>query len=107
VSEKAELIALSYLLGGSQVSLQNTLLNRLADAQNRRKEIIELLDAWAERHAEVLLLEWFVKHGDELMASVTRMETVIELKRLAEPEKPGPQRLEDFRESLRNLLESA
>jgi hypothetical protein len=98
---------LEYLLYGSQVALENVVIDRLGDAANRRKELIELMDSWAEKRAEALLVEWFLKHGPELMALVTRSETITELQRLAEPEKPGPQRLEDFRESLRNLLESA
>jgi hypothetical protein len=100
-------LLLEYLLGCSETSMQNVLLNKLNDARNRQKELTELLERWAEVRAEALLFEWFGKHGPELMARVTRTQTITELQRLAEPEKPGPQRLEDFRESLKNLLESA
>lgn len=96
-----------YMLSGSTTALQNVMLHAMTDSANRRKELFDLLDRWAEKRAEALLVEWFLNHGEELMARVTRSETITEIQRLAEPEKPGPQRLEDFRESLRNLLESA
>ena len=103
MNEKPELIALEFLLGGSETSLENVLLNRLADVRNRRKEIIELLDSWAERQAEAMVLEWFLKHGAELVGSVTRTVTVTELQRLSDPAETS----EDFRESLRKLVKSA
>ena len=104
MSEDSGLITFEYLLTGSQRSLENVLLNRLADARNRQKELIELLEKVAERRAEVLLIEWFLKHGDALMAAVANSSKVTEIK-LAE--KPGPMSATDLRETLRNLLESA
>ena len=94
---------LEYLLSVSKVGMENMLLDRMADAQNRRKEIMELLDKWAERRAEALLIEWFDKHGAELVGSVTRTVTITELQRLSGSEETA----EDFRETLRNLLKSA
>lgn len=84
-------IALEYLLTGSETSLQNAMLARLADAKNRRKEIIELLDKWVEKEAEAMLLQWFLEHGEALAGSLVRPELMRE----------------DFRESLKSLLKSA
>ncbi len=100
MADDSGLITFEYLLGGSQRSLENVMLNRLADARNRQKELIELLDKWAERRAEAMLLEWFLKHGDALMAAVAKSPKVTEIERL-------PDSLEEFRETLRNLLKSA
>jgi hypothetical protein len=100
MAEDSGLIAFEYLLNGSERSMQNVLLSRLADARNRQKDLVELLEKWAERRAEALLLEWFLKHGDALMAAVASSSKVTEIKRL--PDSP-----EEFRETLRNLLESA
>ncbi len=57
MAEDSGLIAFEYLLSGSQRSLENVMLNRLAEARNRQKELLELLDKWAERRAEAMLLE--------------------------------------------------
>jgi hypothetical protein len=107
MADDSKLIAFEYLLGGSQTSLQNAMLNRLADAANRRKELIELLDKWAEREAEALLLEWFLKHGEELMGSLTRSPKVTEITRLKNAEKPTPITAVELRETLRTLVNSA
>lgn len=88
-----DLIALEYLLTGSQTSLENALLTRLNAAAELKKEIDRLLEAWADARAEALLLAWFRRFGPELVA---RIETP--------PRKPGPQRM-DLRKSLRDLLD--
>jgi hypothetical protein len=110
MADDPKLIAFEYLLGASKCSLQNAMLHRLADAQNRRKELFELLDAWAEKRAEAMLLSWFLERGEELagsLGSMTRSPRVTEIQRLVPAEKPGPQKSLDFRETLRSLVESA
>src|ERR1700733_13885045 len=106
MAEESGLIAFEYLVSGSKTSLQNSLMNRLADVSNRRKEIIELLDKWAERQAEATLLAWFLEHGEELMAALAA-SPVTEIQPASLPRKPGPMKAIDFRDRLKNILESA
>lgn len=107
MADDSKLIAFEYLIGGSKTSLENAWLNRLADARNRRREILQFLDQWAEREAEALLLEWFLKHGEELMGSLTRSPKVTEITRLRAAEKPEPITAGELRETLKTLLNSA
>lgn len=107
MADEIELVSLEYLLGGSKTSLENAMLNRLADERNRRKELVELFEKWAERRAQAMLLRWFLEHGNELMGSVTRSATVTEIKRLPAEKKPSPISAGDFRETLRTLVNSA
>lgn len=57
---------MEYLLIGSRQSLKECLLTRLAASKNRRKEMIEVLDALVEETAQLIVLEWFINHGEEL-----------------------------------------
>lgn len=105
MSEKPDLIAADFLLTASTVSMEEAMLRRLADVSNRRKQIVELLEAWAEGRAEALLLEWFLKHKKELMATLTLSPSVGgQLPAL--PAKTGTLSPEEFRESLKCLVES-
>lgn len=106
MADNPELLPCEYLLGGSKTSLENAVLVRLADERNRRKELLELLEKWAERRAEAMLLRWFLDHGDELVGSLTG-SPITEIKRMPAGEKPGPISATAFRETLRNLLNSA
>jgi hypothetical protein len=104
MADGPELLALRYLLGASETSLQNVLLDRLNVAERTKKQIAELLEAWAQARAEALLAEWFLKHGAELVARIaSKPAEVTEIKL---PTKPGPQSV-NLRETLRKLLESA
>jgi superfamily II DNA or RNA helicase len=76
---------------------------RLAAASTKRKEIRALLEEWAEEQALALVFRWFLDHGNEIAARLTSPPSVIELP----AGKPGPQTVEDFRETLKKLLESA
>lgn len=105
--EDAPLFPCTFLLDASKNSLQEALLNRLSDASNREKHLRELLDMWAERRAEILLIRWFLKHGDELMAAITASPRVTEMKTVSLPPKPGPVSASDFRKTLQTLVESA
>jgi hypothetical protein len=108
MAEKPDaMIAFEYLLGASKCSLENAMLRRLADERNRRKELMELLDAWAERRAEALLLSWFLTHGEALAGSLTAPLKVTEIKHPVPGDKPGPKSAVEFRETLRGLLNSA
>lgn len=107
MAEDPELIAFEYLLGASKSSIENAMLNRFADERNRRKELVELLEKWAERRAEALLLRWFLRHGDALMGSLTRPPKVTEIERLVSEGKPEPISAARFRETLRTLVNSA
>lgn len=105
MSDKLDLMATDFLVTASNVSMEEALLRRLADASNRRKQIVELLESWAEGQAEALLLEWFLKHKKELMATLTISPSVAE--RLpALPARTGTLSPEEFRESLKCLVES-
>lgn len=107
-NKNAELIALEYLLGASETSLQNTLLNRLNQADMRKKQVMEVFEEWATARAEAMLVGWFLDHGAEVMGTaVAKSLKVTEITRLESGSKPGPERAVDIRESLRNLLESA
>lgn len=106
MAPESKQIAFDFLLTGSKMSLEDAKLARLADVSNRRKQIVELLDEWAERRAEFLLLEWFLLHGNELMAAITA-PPITALAPLLLPAKPGPMSGEEFREKLGRLLESA
>lgn len=101
-----ELIPLDFLLNASKMSLEDAMLNRLADASNRSKQIVELLETWAERKAEVLLLQWFLSHGNELMATVTLTPTLLTEGKTYRSDKSAPLSAEEFRERLRSLVES-
>jgi hypothetical protein len=99
------MVPLDFLLTASKKSLEDAMLNRFSESSNRRKQILELLDSWAERRAESLLLTWFLNHGNELMATITlppRVTEVIPLLRA----RAGPLSAEEFRDSLRSLVES-
>lgn len=100
-------IAFEFLLHGSKMSLQDAKLSRLADVSNRRKQIVELLDEWAERRAEALLFEWFLTHGNELMAAVTMPSTITTIEPMRLPSAPGPISALELRERLQCLLNSA
>lgn len=105
MSDKPYLIAADFLLTASKISMEEAMLKRLADASNRRKQIVDLLEAWAERRAEALLLEWFLSHGKELMATLTLSSRVAgTLPEL--PERIGPLSPEEFRASLKCLVDS-
>lgn len=95
-------LPVAYLLETSDVGLQNALMQRLAAASVKRKELREILDEWVQEEAVALLFKWFLRHGDEIAALLTSPPT---LKALSES-KPGPQTAEDFREGLKRLLKS-
>lgn len=96
-----------FLLTASKNTLQDALLNRMADSSNRQKNLLEMVDILVEVRAQIELIRWFLVHGDELMAAVTSMPTVTEIAASSVPEKPGPKSASDFRETLKSLLESA
>jgi predicted oxidoreductase len=106
MTDDVKLIALEYLLEGSTRSLQNAMLHRLANARNLQKDVEQMLEKWAESQAEAMLLAWFLKHGEEL-AGLLASSKVTEIKPLNEARKPGPVSAVDFRDRLKNLLESA
>ena len=96
-------LPVAYLLETSDVGLQNALMQRLAAASIKRKELREILDEWVQEEAVALLFKWFLRHGDEIAALLTAPPTLPAL-----PEaKPGPERAGDLREKLKRLLESA
>lgn len=103
------LIALEFLLGASKDSMQDAMLNKMNEATRARKEIMELLEKWSLAQADAMLISWFLEHGDEVVgsATVTNSPKVTEIKRLTTPDKPGPQRADDFRKILRKLIDSA
>jgi hypothetical protein len=107
MADDSQLIAFDFLLTASKISLEDAMLRRHADVSNRRKQLVELLDKWAESHAELLLLEWFLTHGNNLMAAVTQSPRLTELAPLCLPEKPGPISSSELRERLISLLDSA
>lgn len=107
MADDSELIAFDFLLSASKISLEDAMLRRNADVSNRRKQLVELLDKWAETRAELLLLEWFLAHGNKLMAAVTQSPRVTELAPLLLPAKPGPISATELREGLVRLLNSA
>lgn len=94
------LIPVSYLLNASKTSLENAMLKRMEQSSMRRKELLKLLDEWAEESAGVMLAEWFLRNGEALMGAVLQTATVTELK-------PGPMTATGLRDALRRLVESA
>lgn len=107
MAHECKQIAMDFLLSASKTSLEEAMLNRLADVSNRRKQLVELLDEWAERRAETLLLEWFLSHGNELMATVTSTPRVTETIPLLLSAQPRRISATELREKLARLLESA
>lgn len=100
-------VSVDFLLNGSKLSMEEAMLRRLADASCRRKQLLELLDLLVECQAEVLLLEWFMEHGNALMGSVTASATVTQMELPELPEKPSPMSATELRANLERLLESA
>ena len=91
---------------GSTRSLESTMLHRLANARNLQKDIEQMLEKWAESRAEAMLLAWFLQHSEELVSLLTASK-VTEINPPSEARKPGPISAVDFRDRLRNILESA
>ena len=92
--DETDLIALQFLITASKHSIENTMLNRMAESQNLRKDIQKLIEDWIDRRAEARLLEWFMEHGDELSAGLNAPEV-------------QPVTSKELRDSLRRLLNSA
>jgi len=59
---------IDFLLTGSRSTLKAAFLKRLAEENNLRKQIGELLEAWAEERADLKLLEFILVNGAELSA---------------------------------------
>jgi len=100
VSDKVEIMPVEFLLTASKKSIEDAMLNRFSDSANRRKQLLELMDLWAERRAETMLLVWFLNHGDELMGTITLSPRVTEVVPLLRT-RAGPL----SRKSLGNLSE--
>lgn len=105
MSEKMELMAVDFLLNASKRTIEDAMLNRCADSANRRKQILEMMDSWAERQAEQMLLTWFLDHGSELAATITLPPLVTESKPVLRV-RTGPLSAEEFREVLQSLVDS-
>jgi hypothetical protein len=83
---------LQYLLEASKQSLQGFLLAQLNKSANSRKEMKDVMTEWIEARALALLAEWFIEHGEELVAlaaspSVCRAETTTQNERALEDKK--------------------
>ena len=59
---------IEFLLSGSRVALKDAFLRGMAEERNKRKEIGDLLESWAEERAQLIALEFFLMHGEELAA---------------------------------------
>jgi len=95
-------LPIGYLLETSDIGLQNALMQHLAAASVKRKELRILLEEWIQEEAIALVFKWFLEHGHEIAALLTSPPTA---KALPDGE-PGSQTAEDFREGLRRLLKS-
>ncbi len=65
---------IEFLLTGSRSNLKGAFLARLGEESNKRKEIVELLEAWAEARAQLIALEFFLAHGEEITSRLDREE---------------------------------
>jgi hypothetical protein len=94
---------LQYLLESSQGRLKDFMISRLAEAANRRKEIKEILEEWAESRALALLSEWLLEYGAEIAALVVApVEEKAEEKRIEKPARLKPFVYEHWRSERRH-----
>ncbi|HXT74631.1 MAG TPA: hypothetical protein VN785_12330 [Candidatus Angelobacter sp.] len=65
---------IDFLLTGSRSSTKNAFLMHLSEESNKRKQIVELLEAWAEERAQLIALEFFLAHGEEITSRLGQQE---------------------------------
>lgn len=57
---------MNFLITGSRGSLKQAFLTAMGERSSLRKEISDKLDALREVEAQLIALEWFIGHGEEL-----------------------------------------
>src|SRR5690348_5967646 len=61
---------IDFFLSGSRVTLKAAFLKHMSEERNKRKEIGDLLESWAEEKAQLIALEFLLAHGEELAAKI-------------------------------------
>lgn len=79
MSDESEPPPFEYLLECSRTSLRSFISKKLNSSANLRKELNEVLSEWVEARALAILGEWFVVHGEKLIALAVEPRTEIKL----------------------------